>query len=427
MVIIKINKDTLTKMFAIFAVFILFLSGALGLIEITISQNPIFNISSKLFNQSGQYTLAINNILQSREFTLLLLSGLSLTFGLPLLSPLKAFGLTLILVLLTVSLGYSTLNTALIPMEYCLLTIIVIYMMNILVSYFIEIQSKQRLMETFGQYVPPQLVKDLNRNSNDISLEGEAKILTVFFCDLQNFTGISEELNPKQLNRLLNEYFTVMTEILFKHGGTIDKYIGDAIMAFWNAPTEQKTHAQQAVEAALEMDLAIKKLAETFTMRGWPGPTMGIGINTGRANVGNMGSKYRMTYTAIGDAVNLASRIETLTRTYRVPIIVSEHTQKQLQNIICRELDLVRVRGKHQQTRIYQPLCHESKMDSQLKQKLILHKEAIELFHAGKYKNAARLFSQLYESDNTDKYYKAMLKKIMTVQKKITAPSKQAI
>jgi adenylate cyclase len=276
-----------------------------------------------------------------------------------------------------------------------------------------EIQSKQRLIETFGQYIPPQLVSELSRLPNWLSTEGESKILTVFFCDLQNFTNISEELNPKQLNKLLNEYFTSMTEILFKHGGTIDKYIGDAIMAFWNAPTEQAEHAQRSVEAALEMSQAIQTLAEKFISHGWPRLSMGIGINTGRANVGNMGSKYRMTYTAIGDAVNLASRIESLTRTYRVPILISEHTHKQLKGITCRELDQVRVRGKHQLTRIYQPLCYDNEVDAALKEKLIIHTEAMALYYSGKDKNACRLFKELYEKDKNDKYYKAMVKKIM--------------
>jgi adenylate cyclase len=394
----------------------IFLAGATGLIEITISQNPIFSINSKLLNSSGNYNLALNNILLTREFSLLFISGLVLTIALPLLAPLKAFLLTLTLVLFTIGFAHYSSNIALIPIEYCLLTILVIYMMNVLVSYFIEIQSKNKLIETFGQYIPPQLVNELSRSPKKLSLEGESRTLTVFFCDLLSFTSISEELNPKQLNKLLNEYFTVMTEILFKHEGTIDKYIGDAIMAFWNAPIKQATHAQRSVEAALEMDLAIKELAKTFIARGWPGPTMGIGINTGRANVGNMGSKYRMAYTAIGDAVNLASRIESLTRTYRVPIIISEYTYNQIDGIVCRELDQVQVRGKKHLTRLFQPLCYENEVSSDLKEKLILHAEAIELYYSGKYKNASRLFMELYGQDKTDKYYKAILKRIVEKQ-----------
>lgn len=409
----ELSKTVLLKISLIFTVFFIFLCGATGLIEITIGQNPIFSINSKLFSSSGKYNIALNNIFLSKEFSLLVVTGLLLTIGLPLLKPLKAFLLTLTLLLITFALASSSANTGLVPIEYCLLTILLIYIVNILISYVIEIHTKQKLINSIGQYIPAHLVNELSRSSKELSLEGESRTLTVFFCDLLSFTSISEQLNPKQLNKLLNEYFTVMSEIIFKHGGTIDKYIGDAIMAFWNAPTEQEAHAQRSVEAALEMDIAIKELEKQFISRGWPGPKMGMGINTGQANVGNMGSKYRMTYTAIGDAVNLASRIEGLTRDYRVPIIISEHTYKELDGICCRELDQVKVRGKQHLTRLYQPLCKESEVDSKLKEKLILHQEALELYYEGKYKNAERLFKELYTSDKNDKYYKAMVLKTM--------------
>lgn len=409
-----IKKTIYIKIAIIFIVFMMFVSGAIGLIEITISQNPIFSINSKLFSPSGNYSLALNNIFLTKEFSLLLFSGLLLTVALPLLAPLKAFLLTALLLLITVILAFYSKNVALIPIEFCFLTILVIYIVNILISYVIEIHSKQKLMDSFGQYIPAHLVNELSRLPKELSLEGESRTLTVFFCDLLSFTSISEELNPKQLNKLLNEYFTVMTEILFKHEGTIDKYIGDAIMAFWNAPTKQDAHAQRSVEAALEMDIAIKELAKTFIARGWPGPSMGIGINTGRANVGNMGSKYRMTYTAIGDAVNLASRIEGLTRIYQVPIIISEHTHKELTGICCRELDRVKVKGKKQLTRIFQPIAYEKDVDNDLRQKLGIHADAIQLYYDGDYKKATRLFKELYELDKSDKYYKAIINKIMT-------------
>ena len=411
----EITKIAAIKCTVIFTVFIIFLSAAIGLLEITISNDPMISISSHLVNQVDGYKLSLDQLIKSKGFVFLITSGLVLTFALPILTPIKAFTLTFLMIILTISTGYTYPGAGLIPMEYCLLTILVIYMMNILVSYFIEIHAKQKLMETFGKYVPPHLVKELSQLPDGVSLAGEAKTLTVFFCDLQDFTSISEQLNPIQLNKLLNEYFTVMTEILFKHEATIDKYIGDAIMAFWNAPIKQEKHAQHAVEAAMEMDKAIKELARKFISRGWPGPTMGTGVNTGRANVGNMGSKYRMTYTAIGDAVNLASRIESLTRTYRVPIIISEHTYKQLSGITCRELDQVRVKGKHQLTRIYEPLGYDAEISNTLKEKLVIHEKAMALYYSGKEHDASRLFKELYEKDKTDKFYKAILKKIIGV------------
>lgn len=404
----EMNKNNLIKMSIIFFAFMLFVSGAIGLIEISISQYPIININSKIFHQSDTYALALEKIIYTSEFIYLLISGVTLTIALPLLSPIKGSILTFLVIPASMGIGYSNTIGATIPLEYCLLTILIIYVINILISYFIEIHSKQRLIGIFGQYIPPHLVEELSRHPETPSLEGESKILTVFFCDLQDFTSVSEELNPKQLNKLLNEYFTVMTEILFKHEATIDKYIGDAIMAFWNAPLKQEGHAQHAVEAALEMNKAIQNLSRIFITRGWPGPTMGIGINTGRANVGNMGSKYKMTYTAIGDTVNLASRIETLTRIYKIPILVTEDTKKHLQGIYCREIDLVRVRGKHQETRIFEPLCLENEISNSLKEKMTLHSEALKLYYSEKYKDAGHLFKEIYQLDENDKYYKVM-------------------
>jgi adenylate cyclase len=411
-----ISKNNLIKVSITFSVFLMFLFGAIGIIDIKISENPLINISSQLLEQPENFSLSFEKIITTKEFSFLLISGLTLSFALPLLAPLKALVLTLILLSFTIVIAFISPNVSLIPIEYCFLTILIIYVVHVLMSYVIELHSKQKLIDSFGQYIPPHLVNELSKSPKELSLEGESRTLSVFFCDLQGFTSISEQLNPKQLNKLLNEYFTVMSEIIFKHGGTIDKYIGDAIMAFWNAPTKQEAHAQRSVEAALEMDIAIKELATTFISRGWPALSMGIGINTGRANVGNMGSKYRMTYTAIGDAVNLASRIESLTRSYRVPIIISEHTEKCLQDICCRELDQVKVRGKQHLTRLYQPLCKESEVDLQLKEKLILHQEALELYYEKKYKNAERLFKELYISDKNDKYYKAMVLKTMEKQ-----------
>ena len=246
----RLTKDSLIKISIILFVFLIFLSASLGLFEISISQNPIFKFHSRIFNQTDTFQ---TQILFSMEFIFLLISGLILTFIIPLLSPIKASLVTFIEIPIAIAIGYSNAESLLIPIEYILLTILILYISNILISYFMEIHTKQQMIATFGQYMPTHLVDELCREPKQLSLEGEAKILTVFFCDLQHFTSISEELNPKQLNKLLNEYFTVMTEILFKHDATIDKYIGDAIMAFWNAPMDQEDHAQLAVETGLEM------------------------------------------------------------------------------------------------------------------------------------------------------------------------------
>lgn len=180
----EISKIKLIKISIIFCVFMMFLLSATGLIEITISRNPLFSITSKLFDSSGNYNLALDNIFLTKEFSLLLISGLILTLALPILSPLNAFLLTVALLLFTTIFAYFSQNVAFIPIEYCLLTILVIYMVNVLISYFIEIQSRQKLIESFSQYIPPHLVNELSRSPKKLSLEGESRTLTVFFCDL---------------------------------------------------------------------------------------------------------------------------------------------------------------------------------------------------------------------------------------------------
>lgn len=233
---------------------------------------------------------------------------------------------------------------------------------------------------------------------------------------MQNFTGVAEQLNPKQLSRLLNEYFTVMTEILYSHGATIDKYIGDSIMTFWGAPVDQKDHANRAVLSALDMQNEIILLAEKFIKRGWPGPTMGIGINTGMMSVGNMGSKYRITYTVVGDAVNLASRLETLTRTYHVPTIISESTMKESPGVLYRSLDLVQVKGKRNKTKIYEPLCKAENVDKTVQEKLGRHEAAMEHYFNDRLDQAKMALKELRSDYGEDKFYTAILNKIKSME-----------
>ncbi len=405
-----LSKENCVKIVLVFMVFMLFLSNATGLIEITLRHGGHISISSYLFVHDSVYGLNVHDIFVSPEFIVLLLIGITLSVLLPLLTPIQASILALIATIPPVYLDYSNpvVNT-LLPMEYSLLTILMLYVSDILISYFIETHSKQRLINTFSQYISPHLVNELVRHPEAISLEGESRTLTIFFCDLQNFTGVAEQLNPKQLTHLLNEYFNVMTEILFKHGATIDKYIGDSIMAFWGAPIAKEDPEIRSVLAAIEMDTAIQRLSEEFIKKGWPGPTMGIGINTGTTNVGNMGSKYRITYTAVGDAVNLAARLEKLTRKYQVPIIISEFTKNGLKGILCREIDTVQVRGKLNKTRIFQPLCPDDDASEALKNKLEMHNAALQHYYSNERDQAKSLFKELHNMDKEDRYYLAML------------------
>lgn len=397
----------------VFAVFLLFIGNGSGLLEIQFHPDSGLSARSFLQNTGSGQGFSLPIVMHSAEFVILLITGLVLSVFLPILSPVQASLLTAIAAIAPVYVAYAAITNALLPLEFSLLTILMLYAVNVLISYFRETVMKQRIMDVFGKYIPPQLVAEISKQPGQLNLEGESKYLTVFFCDLQNFTGIAEQLNPKQLTRLLNEYFNVMTEILYDHGATIDKYIGDSIMTFWGAPVTQEDHARRAVLSSLAMQEEIKRLSESFMKRGWPGPSMGIGINTGMMSVGNMGSKYRITYTVVGDAVNLAARLETLTRNYHVPTIVSESTMKECRDILFRALDVVQVKGKRNKTRIFEPVCKEINADDTLRLKLTQHEQAMEYYFAENWQQAKVAFEQLQKEHKKDGLYPVMLDKIV--------------
>ncbi len=250
-------------------------------------------------------------------------------------------------------------------------------------------------------------------------MKSESKEMTVLFCDLHNFTSSSEHLSPQQISGMLNTYLTEMSKILYSCNATIDKFIGDAVMTFWGAPLPQEDHAQLSILASFKMQDAIKQLESVFAENGWPATKMGIGISTGKMHVGNMGSEYRIAYTVVGDHVNLASRLEGLTRTYKVPTIVSESTALATTNILFRELDTVTVRGKETETRIFQPLHQSDQLDAEtletVTQELEKQLHALQLYYDQKLTESMELFSQLAKEHPDDPYYKVMMGK--------TAPS----
>ncbi|MBF0506377.1 MAG: adenylate/guanylate cyclase domain-containing response regulator [Nitrospirae bacterium] len=212
------------------------------------------------------------------------------------------------------------------------------------------------LITRFGQYVSPKLADEMSKNPGSFTMEGEKRKLTVLFAGVRDFTAISESLSPKELSKLMNKYMTAMTAIIQKHGGTLDKYIGAAIMAFWGAPLDDPEHARNAVLSALEMQQTMAALRPHFAERGWPELHIGIGLNTGMMSVGNMGSQFRVAYTVMGEAVNLGSRLEGVAKDMGVEIIVGEGTRNAVDDMVFRELDLIRVKGKEQPVAIYELL-----------------------------------------------------------------------
>ncbi|BAO86523.1 CHASE2 domain-containing protein [Caballeronia cordobensis] len=242
-----------------------------------------------------------------------------------------------------------------IPMAPLLLAVLALYVLNMSYGYFVEARAKRHFAALFGQYVPPELVEEMSRSPEDYSMTGRRAELTVLFCDVLGFTAIAETLEPEALARLMNEYLGTMTEVIRAHRGTLDKYIGDAIMGFWGAPVDDPDHARNAVAAALGMRAALVDLNRTLTARGWPTLWIGIGINTGPMTVGDMGSSVRKAYTVMGDAVNVAARLEGLTRRFDIDIIVGEATREQAPEFVFREIDRVRVKGRVAPIAVFEP------------------------------------------------------------------------
>jgi len=221
------------------------------------------------------------------------------------------------------------------------------------------------------------------------NMEPRAAELTILFSDVRDFTRISETLSPEDLREYINEYLTEMSNIIRgMHRGTLDKYIGDAIMAFWGAPMEDKNHARNGVLSALEMQRRCTVLNERFAARGWEPLKIGIGVNSGQVRVGDMGSKLRRAYTVMGDAVNAASRIEGRTKSYGVGILVGETTRRQVDEVVFREVDRIKVKGKKEAITVYEPIGLESEVDKKTLDELKLWQQTLRYYRAQRWDQA---------------------------------------
>ncbi|MFS2134600.1 CHASE2 domain-containing protein [Duganella sp. Dugasp56] len=249
-------------------------------------------------------------------------------------------------------------------MAMTLVLIAGVFVLNVAWGYFFEVRKGRALVSRFGEYVAPELVAEMADDPEKYNMDGESRELTVLFVDVRGFTTISEGLTPKQLREYINLYLTAMSEdIRDSHRGTLDKYIGDAVMAFWGAPVAFADHASRAVATSLLMQASARRLNDDFIARGWPPLKIGIGLNSGLMHVGDMGSKIRRAYTVMGDAVNLGSRLEGITKVYGVGITVGEATRAAAPEFAYRELDLVRVKGKNEPVAIFEPLALDKDLD----------------------------------------------------------------
>jgi adenylate cyclase len=318
------------------------------------------------------------------EIVLLAIVGILLSFAAPMLPMVWASATFAGAVIFATALNLAlwTLGDLMLPLASTLLMSATLYIVNMAYGYFIESRAKRQVVGLFGQYVPPELVDRMARDPEIYSMEGKEEVLTVLFSDVRDFTNISESLSAKDLSAYINEYLTAMSLVIHKHGGTLDKYIGDAIMAFWGAPMEDAAHARHAVLAALEMQQRARELSDEFKAKGWREARIGIGLNTGLMRVGDMGSKLRKAYTVMGDAVNLGSRLEGLTKEYGAQILVGEDTRKLTKEIVYREIDRVRVKGKDEAVTIYEPLGLEGEVPAKALEELKIWSQCLRYYRA---------------------------------------------
>ncbi|OEZ98319.1 CHASE2 domain-containing protein [Duganella sp. HH101] len=333
---------------------------------VEIHANIIKSILDMRFKSRPDWAGAIEGIV-------ILLVGLALSLALAALSPLRSILLGALVLGAAVGVNYyaySELNL-IFNLAMPLIVIFAVFVLNVAWGYFFEVRKGQALVSRFGEYVAPELVAEMADDPEKYNMDGESRELTVLFVDVRGFTTISEGLTPRQLREYINLYLTAMSEdIRDSHRGTLDKYIGDAVMAFWGAPVAFADHASRAVATSLLMQASAHRLNDDFMARGWPPLKIGIGLNSGLMHVGDMGSKIRRAYTVMGDAVNLGSRLEGITKVYGVGIAVGEATRAAAPEFAYRELDLVRVKGKNEPVAIFEPIVLEKDLDAATRDEL---------------------------------------------------------
>jgi len=292
-----------------------------------------------------------------------------------------------------------------------MLTITLVFTAVMAYRYMTEEKDRKFLHNTFKQYLSPELIEKMYEQKRRPQLGGEEGIRTAYFTDIEGFSTFSEKLDsPTRLVELLNEYLSDMTDILLKHGGTLDKYEGDAIIAFFGAPSPMPDHAEKACDTALKMQSCLGKLREKWRSEGekWPqivhNMRMRIGINTGNITTGNMGSAVRMNYTMMGDAVNLAARLESAAKRYGVYTVISDNTYKEVQDaFVVRKLDLITVVGKEEPISIYELLCRKDELTKEISDMLALYNEAVDRYFNKDWEAALKSFVTLSEMEPNKK------------------------
>jgi adenylate cyclase len=287
--------------------------------------------------------------------------------------------------------------------------VVIAFTSAMVLNYSIEGRQKRFIKSAFRYYLSPDVIERVLENPSLLRLGGDKRMISSFFSDVAGFTSISEALSPEGLVNLLNEYLSEMTDIILSSGGTLDKYEGDAIIAFWNAPLDQPDHALRACRAALECQKRLGELSPQFTKNYGHELSMRIGVNSGPAVVGNMGSHSRFDYTAMGDTINLASRLEGACKQYGIPILVGESTYLMAKDVIlAREVDLIRVVGKSKPERVYQVLGEKNQSSPEMLERVENFHLALDFYRKRKWDEALELFGK----DKADRLSRVYISRI---------------
>lgn len=374
---------------------------------VEIHANMISGILDQSIKSSPPYILAA-------EVVLLLVIGVALSFLLPLLSPIQdtLVSLTVLLVTVAVNAYVWQQGDIALPLANSLLMVLALFALNMSYGYFVESRTKRQITNLFGQYVPKEVVGELSERPEQVSMEGHSREMTILFSDVRGFTTISEGLDSKELSLLMNEFLTPLSRVVYKHRGTIDKYMGDCIMAFWGAPLPDEQHAHHAIQAGLEMLRTLETLQPYFKERGWPEIHIGVGLNTGKVSVGNMGSEVRVAYTVMGDAVNLASRLEGITKEYGAGIVVGENTMQAAPDFVYRELDMVRVKGKDLPVAIYEPLGLSGEVGADVLEEVARFHQVVSAYRKQDWDQAESHLSGLLEAAPHAKLYQVYAERV---------------
>jgi len=365
---------------------------------VEIQANLLSGMLQMNFKQEPGYSVAITALG-------ILAFGLLFTFLYPRFRALAILVVSGLLLSLHLWLNLYAWNGGLVlPLASGVLLIVLLTGWHLAMNFLRESAEKRQVAEQFGRYIPPELVSDIVKTPEAQDMVGQEKELTVLFSDVRGFTSFSEQIPPAELTDVMNRLLTPVTQAIHANRGTIDKYMGDAVMAFWGAPLDDPDHPLHAVEGALAMQDALDQINREFEAEGKQRLAMGIGVHTGVMNVGNMGSEFRMAYTVLGDNVNLGSRLEGLTKNYGVEILVSETTVEKLNetahDFVFRTLDKVQVKGREAPVAIFELMGHRNE---HLVEKAASSDAGIKLYQQQKFEKALRAFESHLKQFPNDK------------------------